>query len=202
MGYNQRLIAKARDTDFEQVLKSKGYKYFKDGDYNLNIIGIRSKESKTNTNVFDDVIVVIWKKGTDKYIEVFPCTTDPGLYYLKNNLSDKGCAILKPNQYRSTWKIGLHQGKYKALCQYKPVTVYRDSDKDNELDYVNEQTGMFGINIHKAGNESTQVHNWSAGCQVFARVIDYNKFIDLVHCASKQYGDIFTYTLLNEEDLK
>lgn len=202
MRYNQKLISKAFDTDFEQVLKSKGYKYFKDGDYNLNIIGIRSKESKTTVDVFDDVIVIIWKVGDNKYIEVFPITTDPGLYYLKNTLSNKGCAILKPGQYRSAWKIGLHQGKYKALVQNKSVTVYRDNDEDNNLDYVNEQTGMFGINIHKAGTESSQVHNWSAGCQVFARVIDYNKFMNIVNNASKKYGDIFTYTLLNEEDIK
>lgn len=202
MGYNQRLIAKAFDTDFEAILKSKGYAYFTNGDYNLNIIGIRSKESKSNTNIFDDVIVIIWKKGNDRYIEVFPITSDPGLYYLKNNLSIKGCAILKEGQVRGGWQIGLHQGKYKALVQKKPVTVYRDSNKDSKLDLLNPETGMFGINIHKSGESSTQVDRWSAGCQVFARVKDFNKFMNLVQNGNNKYGNSFTYTLINETDLK
>ena len=200
--YNRQLLDKCLDVDFEKILKSKGYSYFTNGIYNLNIIGVRSKDSKESVNVFNDALTLIYTAEDGKHIEVFPITTDPGLYYLKNNLSIKGCAILKEGQVRGGWQIGLHQGKYKALVQKKPVTVYRDSNKDSKLDFVNEETGMFGINIHKSGESSTQVDRWSAGCQVFARVKDFNKFMNLVQKGNNKYGNSFTYTLINETDLK
>ena len=200
--YNRQLLDKCLDVDFEKILKSKGYSYFTNGIYNLNIIGVRSKDSKESVNVFNDALILIYNAEDGKHIEVFPITTDPGLYYLKNNLSIKGCAILKEGQVRGGWQIGLHQGKYKALVQKKPVTVYRDSNKDSKLDFVNEETGMFGINIHKSGDSSTQVDRWSAGCQVFARVKDFNKFMNLVQKGNNKYGNSFTYTLINETDLK
>ena len=200
--YNRQLLDKCLDVDFEKILKSKGYSYFTNGIYNLNIIGVRSKDSKESVNVFNDALILIYSAEDGKHIEVFPITTDPGLYYLKNNLSIKGCAILKEGQVRGGWQIGLHQGKYKALVQKKPVTVYRDSNKDSKLDFVNEETGMFGINIHKSGESSTQVDRWSAGCQVFARVKDFNKFMNLVQKGNNKYGNSFTYTLINETDLK
>ena len=200
--YNRQLLDKCLDVDFEKILKSKGYSYFTNGIYNLNIIGVRSKDSKESVNVFNDALILIYNAEDGKHIEVFPITTDPGLYYLKNNLSIKGCAILKEGQVRGGWQIGLHQGKYKALVQKKPVTVYRDSNKDSKLDFVNEETGMFGINIHKSGESSTQVDRWSAGCQVFARVKDFNKFMNLVQKGNNKYGNSFTYTLINETDLK
>ena len=200
--YNRQLLDKCLDVDFEKILKSKGYSYFTNGIYNLNIIGVRSKDSKESVNVFNDALILIYTAEDGKHIEVFPITTDPGLYYLKNNLSIKGCAILKEGQVRGGWQIGLHQGKYKALVQKKPVTVYRDSNKDSKLDFVNEETGMFGINIHKSGESSTQVDRWSAGCQVFARVRDFNKFMNLVQKGNNKYGNSFTYTLINETDLK
>ena len=63
-------------------------------------------------------------------------------------------------------------------------------------------TGMFGINIHKAGIASTIVDGWSAGCQVLAKTDEYEIFMDL--CRKQKlagYGDKFTYTLLEEKDL-
>lgn len=200
--YNRQLLDKCLDVDFEKILKSKGYSYFTNGMYNLNIVGVRSKDSKESVNVFNDALILTYNAEDGKHIEVFPITTDPGLYYLKNNLSTKGCAILKEGQIRGGWQIGLHQGKYKALVQKKPVTVYRDSNKDSKLDFVNEETGIFGINIHKSGDSSVQVDKWSAGCQVFARVKDFNKFMNLVQKANNKYGNSFTYTLINETDLK
>ena len=63
------------------------------------------------------------------------------------------------------------------------------------------QNGVFGINIHKAGNASKQIDKWSAGCQVIANTDHFNNFMQLVNKAAKIYGDVFTYTLINEEDL-
>lgn len=199
--YNSTLMTKCLTANIEQTIKSLGYAYFTKGDYNLNIIGIRSTNSENTVNEFNDALVVTYKVDGSNRIEVYPITTDPGTYYLKSPLHSKGCAILVPGQYRGAEKIGKHQGKYKALVQCRPVNVYRDNNKDNKLDYVNIESGMFGINIHKAGMKSTQVNKNSAGCQVFAKADDFNKFMKLCDEACKTYGDRFTYTLIEEKDL-
>ena len=196
-----------------EVMASKGYKYFTDDNnktYDVNIIGIRNDETKGRvTNAFDDLMTISYKneEGEWQYHE-FNCTTDPGSAYMDNPiLENTGCAILKPNQYRGSHKIRLHGGKYTALGQKKDVTVYRDNDRDNNYD-LNESktdTGLFGINIHRAtgraGNKSTRVDKWSAGCQVIADNDDWHQFLDICQTAREVHGNSFSYTLLESKDL-
>ncbi|MFR4364589.1 MAG: hypothetical protein ACLT2W_00430 [Intestinibacter bartlettii] len=201
---NEKLFNKASKADFSKILINKGYAYFNKGKYNLNIIGIRNAGNNV-TNKFDDVIVVEY---IDMYgiksRNIFAATTDPGITSMTKPVNYKGCAILVPGQYRSAWKLGYHKGKYEAIVQYKPVKVYRDNNKNAVYDF-NPKTieeGTFGINIHKAGKHSTQVDNWSAGCQVLANKEDFDTLMKLAHRQISQgYGKLFTYTLINEEDL-
>ena len=196
-----------------EVMASKGYKYFTDDNnksYDVNIIGIRNDETKGRvTNAFDDTMTISYKNedGEWQYHE-FDCTTDPGSAYMDNPiLENTGCAILKPNQYRGSHKIRLHGGKYTALGQKKDVTVYRDNDRDNnyDLDESKTDTGLFGINIHRAtgraGNKSTRVDKWSAGCQVIADNDDWHQFLDICQTAREIHGNSFSYTLLNSNDI-
>ena len=199
-----KLLEKIKSADFSKILVDKDYVYFNKGKYNLNIIGVRRTCTKV-TNQFDDYIVVEY---IDMYgiktREVFAATTDPGLSSITNPISSKGCAILAPGQYRSCWKLGYHKGKYEAIVQYKPVKVYRDNNKDKVYDFDSKtiEEGIFGINIHKAGDNSTIVNGWSAGCQVLARRKDFDKLMKLAHYQISQgHGKLFTYTLINEEDL-
>lgn len=201
MGYNQKLLEKCRRQDFKQVLESKGYKYFQDGDMNLNIIGVRSP---LKGNEFNDAICVEYWKKDNKYTYIAPCTTDPGYKSLAHPQNIKGCAILVPGQYRGCYKIGFHKGQYEALVQCKPVKVYRDNNRDFFLDFdpATIEEGMFGINIHKAGISSTVVDGWSAGCTVFAKSAYFEHFMLLAKLSESKYGNSFTYTLLEEKDLK
>ena len=71
-----------------------------------------------------------------------------------------------------------------------------------DLEPNNTDTGIFGVNIHKAGTNSTQVDKWSAACQVFANSSDFATFMKLCdNQISNGNGKTFTYTLINEEDL-
>ena len=46
----------------EKAVKSKGYKWFENGDYNLNIVGIRNSSTNNEiTNKFDDLLTVSYK---------------------------------------------------------------------------------------------------------------------------------------------
>lgn len=193
---------------FKQVfdaMKSKGYVVF-EREYDLNIVGIRTNDM--NSNFFNDWICIFHKRNNGTWaFYAFQCTTDPGLFWRLNPERVDGVAILVPNQYRSMWTIGKHQGRYKAFVQQKEVTVYRDSDKNSSLDIDPKKvtTGLFGINGHRAkeGGTSSQVDKWSAGCQVWASDTDFQFALTL---ADKQvesgHGNKFTYTLLVENDLK
>jgi hypothetical protein len=64
------------------------------------------------------------------------------------------------------------------------------------------QEGIFGINIHKAGADSTYVENWSEGCQVFKKSADFDAFMVLAHKAAAVHGKSFTYTLIESSDIK
>jgi hypothetical protein len=127
------------------------------------------------------------------------------LYYLNHPLSPTGTAILKEGQYLNTYILSLHQGKYKALVQILPVTVIRDFNKDNYLSFNSgqEETGIFGINIHRANltGKAINVNQWSAGCQVFADSIQFQNFISICEKAQKNWGKLFSYTLINLNDL-
>ena len=195
----------------ETAVKSKGYVWFEDKankGYDVNIVGVRNSTTGSKaTNVFDDVITISFKdeSGNWQYFE-WNNTTDPGkksmLEWKKMGITG-GCARLVAGQYRSVWAIDKHQGKYEALCQRNgKVKVYRDSDLDLEYDVDKITEGIYGINIHKAGQDSTWVENWSAGCQVFKRVKDFDTFMKIVKKAAKIHGNSFTYTLLESKDIK
>ena len=183
------------------AMAKKGFKVFKTGEYNLNLIGIRASELDTNT--FNDVICALFKVNGEFVVFTFDATTDPGGYYLNNPINDLGTAIVKPGQYRGLWKLGEHQGKYKALVQKGPVTLYRDNNKDKKVDEGEEQTtSSAGINLHRANGsyKSLQVGKWSAGCQVLADPFDFDLLLSLCEKCAQQWGNSFTYTLLTEDE--
>jgi len=192
----------------QQAVKSKGYRWFEGGDYNLNIVGVRNSETNGKvTNKFDDCITVSYSVNGENKFHCFQATTDPGSHWERNLLNKNGVAILVPGQYRSSHSIGLHQGKYEALRQTKPLKVYRDKDKDGVYDFLEENIheGIYGINIHRAtsrkGGKSIQIDKWSAGCQVIAANADFNLFMELVNKSAKLYGNSFTYTLIESKDI-
>lgn len=185
------------------TLKRNGYVVFEDDkkNFNLNIVGIRSEDERSNR--FNDRMVIFWRYlGYWNSLE-FAITTDPGLYWRTHPMNIKGTAVLKPGQYRGMWALGKHQGKYPALVQVKPCTVYRDPDKDEMIDAKGfEDTGLFGINHHRANSKrtSSQVDKWSAGCQVQPNPTLFDIEMQLFQEASKVWGNGFTYTLLEEAD--
>lgn len=194
----------------ESAVKSKGYVYFEDATnkgFDVNIIGVRNNSpsvAKKVTNVFDDHLTISFKdeKGIWQFYS-WDATTDPGKKGVQQFHNKNGVARLVPGQYRSVWSIDKHQGKYDALCQRNgKVKVWRDSNKDLIFEENVIDEGIFGINIHKAGQDSTWVENWSEGCTVFKRVKDFDVFMSICKKASKIHGNKFTYTLINSDDIK
>ena len=193
--------------NLQKVMNKKGYTFF-DGNkqLNVNLIGIR--RDNPGTNEFDDFFVMIYRdKKLKEVCEVFPVTTDPGEYWLENPMNPKGTAVLVPGQYRGTWQLGKHQNNYEALVQRKEVKVWRDNNKDKVIDYKSFHTiseGYFGINIHRSNpyDKSYLVNKWSAGCQVFQSVDDFDEFMKICKKSANLYGNSFTYTLLTEQEIR
>ena len=194
----------------KRAMAHKNYKFFESGSYNVNIIGIRNSATANKvTNRFDDKITISYKDEDDNWqYHEFDCTTDPGTHWMDHPMmKNVGCAILKPGQYRSSHKIRKHQGRYEALGQQNPVTVYRDNNRNDkyEFDESTIDTGVFGINIHRAtaleGKKSTYVNKWSAGCQVIAANDDWTKFMKICRKARDIWSNNFTYTLLESDDI-
>lgn len=172
--------------------------------FNLNLVGVRT--AKPELDAFKCAYWMFWPRTEGGWAYMtFPFTTLPGRYYLIDRLLNReGCAILVPGQYRGVWSLGLHRGKYEALCQRNgPVTVYRDGDRDEEFDYdpKMKRSGYYGINIHRAGANgyAPKVGANSAGCQVFANSNHFETCRGIWRKAAAYWGNKFTYTLLEDQ---
>jgi len=189
----------------QAAAKRKNYAWFEEGtkNYNLNLFGIRTDDPAVD--VFNDWLGLAWKFKGEWHIRAYPGTTDPGAHWLQNLLNPSGCAILVPGQYKGVYGLRLHRGIYEAMCQtWGPVRVFRDGNKDNELDFDSStiMTGDYGINIHHAssGGITQKVGRFSAGCQVFQDSRDFDYCREIWRKSRANYGNKFTYTLFEEAD--
>jgi len=185
-------------------VKDHGYKVFSSGDYDLNIIGVRTIKNRKD-NEFDDKIVIAYLLNGKWIVESGEATTDAGRYWLTKP-DYKACAVyVHPQQARGAYKLDLHRGKYTALCQRKPVLFWRDGNKDSHVDYSCSLAyyDTIGLNIHRATSKkggSTYVERWSAGCQVWKHASDHERMIELCKLQIEKYKwENFTYTLITDE---
>lgn len=207
-GLHAKIIAE----NIRGIMKKKGYSFFEKGSFNVNIVGIRAAESKSNN--FDDTILLVYKNKKEKWEVISSvATTDPGKYYLVDSpVNDKGTAILIPNQYRGVYRVDIHAASNKnfaheALCQRGgAVAVWRDNNRDDILDHDPEkiEEGWFGINIHrsKSSGAATYVGAYSAGCQVFKNSTNFENFMSVINKSKDKYSNSFSYTLLDEADFE
>ena len=201
------LAAKVLADQYKKTLQEKGYAFFEKGNYNLNIVGVRNDSG--DASKFDDFINVIYKVNGAWECDTYPVTTEPGSSILQRPLeavAHKGTAILVPGQYRSTYKIDWHGSQHKghmALCQRGgQVSVWRDNNRDSTPDYHGpEDKGWYGINIHKHRGSDARVNTGgsSAGCQVFQSSKDFAEFMETCDESRDNWGNSFTYTLLEEK---
>ena len=186
--------------DIINRFKKHGYKLFTNGDYNLNIFGIRSKSRRAG--FFDDKIGCLWKENGIMQCFIANGTVDCGEVYMRKPMHPDGAAFMVEGQYLGLWELGIFHNT-PALIQAKPVKYYRDNDKDDiiELDPDTITEGNIGLFMHshfQAGDEAKLIFNSSAGCQVFAKNKDFNYLIGLCHQALARYGNGFSYTLFND----
>ena len=195
---NQKTDIEITKSKIISAMKAKNYNVLT-GENELNIVGIRSL--KSNPDKFEEKLALFFTKNNKEHFILYPITTLPNSYYLKNPINPKGTAILVEGQY-SDWKTYIRgSGKYHALMQPDLIPVYRDNNKDKkiDLDPTTIESGYFEIELHRF-NEDISVRKQSAGCQVFRNNDDYFGFMEAVR-ESIADGKEITYTLINDEDL-
>lgn len=154
--------------------------------YPVVVVGIRGyyKRSmgdpeRNDRGIYDDAIFI----HSDKVFKCFNANTDPATYRPATD-QRKGMAVLQPGGYIAH-VLALHKGEYLALCQrVGQVTVLRDAAEGDE---PVEDTGYFGINIHKGGLRNT----YSEGCQTIVPE-QWDDFIDTIVAEMRRcFGALF-----------
>jgi hypothetical protein len=169
--------------------------------YDLNIFGIRD-EAKQNEDIWNDWIGYFIP---NKEIHFYRGTTDPGIYWTINPMDPAGAAHLCLGYHKDIWKIDKHRGEYTALCNKwlcRNVRVWRDKNKDTtyEKDIDPIQSGIFGINLHRADALQliTKIGKYSAGCQVIRNPESFNALIEL---SQKSNQRRFSYFLFDKSQI-
>lgn len=199
--------------NLKAVFAAKGYKYAS-GNLDLNIVGIRSTTSQSNS--FDDRMIVAYlDKVGQQVLKEYPMTTDPGKPWLLKPLDPGGCAVIVPGQYIDAYMIGIHgrtkpaPRQYEALEQVGMINYVRDNNKDSTIDFSlyadkkNIFPGLLKTNIHRASQWAVTrfVETYSAGCQVLEDPANFEELMAAAR-ASRDFlkKNRFTYTLLEEKD--
>lgn len=122
------------------------------------------------SNLYDD-FVACYKAG--RLVYTAPASTTAGDFYIYNPFTTggiTGIAVAIPQQVTNSHKF-VTGANWKNLWggapyfqQILPITIFRDSNKDRNVDAMNTQFGLFGINLHRGGLGNF-VNKWSAGCQ-------------------------------------
>ncbi len=174
--------------------EEQGFKTFQNS-YDLNIIGCRNPLPRPNE--FDDLIHVVHYHNGLWHEYIFPCTLDAGAYWMENPMRKGGTAhLIHPHQYKGAFTFGSHRGEYPCLVQKRKIIVWRDSNRNSELDEYNEGEAT-AIQIHRAskGDRSALVNKWSAGCCVLQTGFD--EFMNLCYKQQKNNrGSSFSLTVL------
>jgi hypothetical protein len=198
-----------------QIFQDKGYRWNESGQFAINIIGVRSDTSESNK--FDDFMIVAAKdKNYQWVVRVYPITTDPGKPWLLKPMDPGGCAVMVPGQYIDAYMVGIHgrskpaDRRYEALEQCGKIRYVRDNNRDSRIDRELYQdpkkifSSIIKTNIHRASRWTIGrfIETYSAGCQVFQKYADFEEFMKICKLAMPYNRNRFTYTLLEERDLR
>lgn len=144
-------------------------------------IWVRSKADEFDA--FDDKAFTYECYGEakpPKFIMVRNGTTNAGSYGLKHfeEYNHLGCAILKSDTIvYGSHAYGLHKGK-PAYVEVKGFPYFRDNNRNDRAEEIGpEYHDIIAANVHRAGQNSTVIKNWSVACLVTANLDKFLKWM-------------------------
>lgn len=209
--------------DIREVLHSKGFVFFENGDYNLNLIAVRENDIFENT--FSDTFYCVYKHLGQWQMLKLPWTTLAGtlgfggeqnpLSGVQTGTGVDGVAIILEGQYRRSLKWISNGWRYpfvKYLKQIKPFKYLRDNNRDYRINrntkvyegiyhthlHPMSPTGLFSKFVNYFGSP------WSQGCMgspepEFKKL---EKLIELAIRVRPDLGNEFTLTVLHRDYFK
>lgn len=137
-------------------------------------------------NVFNDLRMAFSVDGKGAlHVASWEGTTEPGRRYTERPLPNvTGAARIAFGQYKS-WVVGFHRKSsptgHEALVQVRPVSVYRDRNKDYKRIGDQLDEGLFGINQHCGyDNPIGNIGSSSAGCLVGRTKSGHREFMRML----------------------
>jgi hypothetical protein len=198
--------------NYQQIKKlvtDKGYVFFDEKDYNLNIVFIRT--SDVFTDLFTDTGYVVYKENDVEKVLIQPCSTKAGLYYVNNPITYQGVtgtAVVMDGQYRNVYQLVDSYSEwlsYPYFRQVKEMNYWRDMSKDTTLDEVQPQYNKnWGTHYHRGSNIGVtghHIYNFSAGCLIQEEPY-FKNVIELARKGVKAWGNSFSITILDAKDFK
>ena len=145
----------------EDAVLCKGYKWFENGDYNLNIVGVRNSNTNQEiTNKFDDKVTVSYSVNGELKYEEWDATTDPGIYYSENLLNPDGVYSLQEGMFginihrAGTFVNGSTQiDKWSAGCQ----VLSKESDFNILMELAEKARALYGNSFTYTLIESSDI---------------------------------------------
>lgn len=158
------------------------------------IVYVRTDEKLTDT--FDDFGCLFLDA---KLVKVFRASTTAGSYYVKNPITYGGITgtaiTIAPQQIRNSHQF-VTSANYKTLWlggpffrQIRELWIYRDKDKDGDIDRDVTTKGLFGIQLHHGGLGNI-IYNWSAGCNIAPKA----EWFEV--CKHFINGEVIDYTII------
>ncbi|MEA5506027.1 peptidoglycan-binding domain-containing protein [Halotia wernerae UHCC 0503] len=179
-------------------------------EYNIVYIegmnGNWSLNSDASNQFNDRRIVIEVVDGVPKIVDHWQATSEPGAYYTYNPMNPEGAARIKFGQYKA-WAVGMHGNadRHEALVQVRPITVYRDFNKDFQRTGDKTDIGFFYVNQHWGYDApSNDIKNASAGCLVGRMRQGHREFMAIIkqdrrYVANNDY--VFYTTIIPGDDL-
>lgn len=149
-------------------------------------VWVRSKADQFDS--FDDKAFTYYCEADGqrpRFILARNGTTNAGSYGLLHfdEYNHSGCAVLKSDcMVYGSHVHGLHKGK-EAYVQHRPFPYFRDHNRNQKAEEIGPEfdSDIIGANIHRAGVNSTVIHNWSTACMVTANLAKYLDFLTFCH---------------------
>jgi len=202
----------------KEVYLKKGYKFFENGDFNLNLIAIRNKN--VFTNQFDDDFLIVYKElGVWKIFQI-EWTTVAGtlgkggalnpLSGTETGTGVSGTAVILEGQYLKAFKWVENDWIYPFVKYFKQIgnlKYVRDNNRDFKIDTNTRiYIGNYKTHLHAMSPKGVlskfvnyYFSAWSQGC-MGAPEPSFKNIEPIVKKAIAIWGNSFSLTVLNKND--